>query len=104
MKVIDISWPITPDITEYKDKETVSFEYIKEFARDKARESKITMGSHTGTHVDAPAHFLNDGKTIDQLSLGTLIGHAQVIDLMTVVDVIKAQDFKEYEIHENEIV
>jgi len=32
----------------------------------------ISMGSHTGTHVDAPSHFLTEGKTIDQIPLSTL--------------------------------
>ena len=41
----------------------------------------ISMGSHTGTHVDAPSHFLTEGKTIDQISLSTFVGNGLVIDL-----------------------
>ncbi|KAF8870881.1 hypothetical protein BD779DRAFT_1578461 [Infundibulicybe gibba] len=39
------------------------------------------MGSHTGTHIDAPSHFIPGGKTIDQIPLSLLIGPALVINL-----------------------
>ena len=41
----------------------------------------ISMGSHTGTHVDAPSHFFTEGKTIDQIPLSTFVGNGLVIDL-----------------------
>ncbi len=44
---------------------------------------RITMGAHSGTHVDAPYHFLADGKTVDQLPLEILIGKCRVIELGT---------------------
>jgi arylformamidase len=46
--------------------------------------SEIRLGSHTGTHVDPPFHFLEQGATADQLSLDVLVGRAQVLDLGTV--------------------
>ena len=42
---------------------------------------KVVLGSHTGTHVDAPYHFVPDGKTIDQVPVDTLINRAVVIDV-----------------------
>jgi arylformamidase len=39
------------------------------------------MGSHSGTHVDAPAHFLRDGASVDQLPLEILLGKARVVAL-----------------------
>lgn len=41
----------------------------------------ITMGSHTGTHVDAPYHFFDTGLTIDQIPLSTFVGNAVVVDV-----------------------
>ncbi|KAJ8516945.1 hypothetical protein ONZ45_g5820 [Pleurotus djamor] len=41
----------------------------------------LSFGSHAGTHVDAPSHFFENGKTIDQLPLSTFIGPAVVVDL-----------------------
>lgn len=46
--------------------------------------SEIRLGSHTGTHVDPPFHFLEHGTTVDQLSLDVLVGKAQVLDLTSV--------------------
>jgi arylformamidase len=43
--------------------------------------ARITMGAHSGTHVDAPYHFLADGGTVDQLPLEILIGKCRVIDI-----------------------
>ena len=42
---------------------------------------KITLGSHTGTHVDGSAHIFADGTTVDQLPLETLVGQARLIDM-----------------------
>lgn len=104
MKVYDISWPIMPGITEYKNKESVSFTENKNFDQDKVRDSSICLNSHTGTHVDAPSHFIKDGKTIDQISLDRLIGPAQVLDLMTVTDAITSKDLERYEIEPGMII
>jgi arylformamidase len=43
--------------------------------------ARITMGAHSGTHVDAPYHFLADGGTVEQLALEILIGKCRVIDI-----------------------
>lgn len=50
--------------------------------RDGYSVQSISMGSHTGTHIDAPAHFIVGGKTIDQIPLSSLTGPALVIDLI----------------------
>jgi len=42
---------------------------------------KLVLGTHTGTHVDAPLHFIKDGQSIDEVPLGTIVGEAAVIDL-----------------------
>jgi kynurenine formamidase len=41
----------------------------------------ISFSSHTGTHIDAPSHFITDGKTVEQIPLSMLVGPALVIDL-----------------------
>jgi kynurenine formamidase len=43
--------------------------------------SRIEMSVHTGTHMDAPFHFFNDGETIDRVPLGRCVGPARLIDL-----------------------
>ncbi len=46
-----------------------------------ANVSRVDFGSHTGTHVDAPKHFFDDGTPVDQLSLDVLMGPARLIDV-----------------------
>ncbi len=104
MKVYDISWPLMPETTEYKNKKTINFQPLTNFEKDGVRDSLITMRTHSGTHVDAPSHFLKDGKTIDQISLDRLMGPAKVIDLVRVADAITADDLKRYEINEQDII
>ena len=50
------------------------------FEKDNFREMKITMYSHTGTHMDAPAHMLREGAFLDDLEIGHFIGKATVLD------------------------
>jgi kynurenine formamidase len=69
MHIYDISWPISSATTGYKDRNIVKLEPTKNFEKDGVRESEIHLSSHTGTHVDAPAHFLRDGKVIDEVTI-----------------------------------
>lgn len=48
---------------------------------DTATVSKMTLGVHTGTHMDAPLHFIQGGKTIDEMPLNATIGRARVIEI-----------------------
>lgn len=100
MRVIDISWPISTATTGYKDAKTVAFEEVKNFPKDGMRETNIQLSSHTGTHIDAPAHFLKDGKTIDQLHLDRFIGICKVLDITNVAEHITRNRLAE---HESEI-
>lgn len=51
---------------------------------DNANTSEVTLSVHTGTHVDAPDHFLNNGQTVEQLALDALVGRAYVLHLPNV--------------------
>lgn len=62
------------------------------------RESEITMFSHTGTHIDAPAHMLMNGATLDELPVEQFIGKAIVVDLGDLSNkVIELRDILSYE-------
>ncbi len=61
-------------------------------------ESRFCMGAHTGTHIDAPAHFIKGGKAIDQFDLGIFYGECVVIDLSGVEDAISKEDLEGHEI------
>jgi arylformamidase len=103
-KIIDISWPISNDITTYKNRKFVSITPIKKFETDNVRESTITLWSHTGTHVDAPAHFVADGATVEAIDLNSIIGSCCVLDLTTITDTITVDDLKKYDIVTGDIV
>jgi arylformamidase len=59
------------------------------------------LGVHTGTHMDAPRHFIAKGKSIDQLPFDTSIGPARVIEIKDQVS-IKPEELKQYNIKRGE--
>ena len=81
-KIIDLSMKINERMHLYnvhwhpkvKIKRLGSFKTVNRETR------KITLGTHTGTHVDAPRHFINKGETIENISLDTLCGEAVILD------------------------
>lgn len=101
MKVIDISWPISKATTGYKDRSIVDIEEIKNFNRDGVRETAVRLSSHTGTHIDAPSHFLKDGKTIDEMPTEHFVGDCVVLDMTTCAERITRDCLVA---HDNDIV
>jgi len=63
--------------------------------------SWINMGVHTGTHMDAPLHFIASGKGIDQLPFDVTVGPARVIEIKDKVS-IKAEELKQHNIMRGE--
>lgn len=56
--------------------------------------SRLSMGAHAGTHMDAPLHFIADGASIDRIDPDLLIGSAYVLDLTHLTAHIDAADLK----------
>jgi arylformamidase len=82
MRTYDITLTITPDMTIWPGDPKVSIQHTSSMdSGDNANVSQISMSCHTGTHVDAPHHFLNNGKTVEDLSLDLLVGRAYVLYL-----------------------
>ena len=79
MQLVDLSHPITAGMPVYPGDPEVTVEPALSLAEDGAQVSKVTLGTHTGTHLDAPAHVVADGRTVDQLELGLLHGPASVV-------------------------
>ena len=104
MKIIDISWPITEKITEYKNKGTVKFNHFAIYQNRGFEESTICFGTHTGTHIDAPRHFIEDGKTIDQLPLEKFMGPCLVLDLTHVEEKITKEGLEKFAIKPGQII
>ncbi|MBD3231987.1 cyclase family protein [Candidatus Dependentiae bacterium] len=105
MEILDISWPISENITEYKNRKTVELKNIKNYQKDGVSETMIKFHSHTGTHVDACEHFLGNKKTVDQIDLQNLIGKCKVLDFITLEeDKITKSDLEKFEINKNDII
>lgn len=76
MHLIDLTHPIAPGMTVYPGTEPPIIEEICTIAAHGFREKRLDFYSHTGTHIDAPAHMLATGKTLDMLALSTYFGTA----------------------------
>ena len=80
MKIYDITVPIRSAMPVYEGDPGVRIESWSAFAKgDSSNVSMLNFGAHTGTHVDAPAHFIEGARRIDALSLDVLIGPARVV-------------------------
>jgi len=81
MHVVDLSYPITSDMPVYPVDPRPCLDVASTLAGAGYVARKITFGSHTGTHMDAPAHMIAGGRTLDAYPVGHFIGFAAVLDL-----------------------
>ncbi|MBS1808860.1 MAG: cyclase family protein [Acidobacteria bacterium] len=82
MKIYDITVPFSVELPVYPGDPTVQISQVASLAAgDICTVSHLSFGSHTGTHVDPPAHFIAGKATLDQLPLEILIGKARVVDV-----------------------
>ena len=78
----DISLTLSPDLPVWPGDAQIQFERTSDMAAGaKANVTRIAMSVHTGTHLDAPLHFIGDGKDVTTLALETLIGPAQLVEV-----------------------
>ena len=95
MRIYDITLTVSPDLPTWPGDPGVVLELTNKIKDgDNANVSRLDMGVHTGTHVDAPFHFLQDGTGVDQIGMKTLTGRAYVLHLPE-VDLITAQVLEE---------
>lgn len=89
MKFIDISLPITSELPTWPGDPQVSFHALSAISMgDESNLTQISMSLHTGTHIDAPKHFIDTGRTTDQIPLEKLIGDVLVVGIDDSVDVL----------------
>jgi kynurenine formamidase len=79
--IIDLSLPIGEDTPRYPGDPEISIRLWAVMDRDGYYMNVLKMGEHSGTHVDAPAHFLPEGKTVDEMPLESFMGEGIVVDL-----------------------
>ena len=82
MRPIDISMPLFVGMPAFPGDPEFSSRPSHSLAKgDAYNVSSLALGSHAGTHVDPPRHFLPDGAPVDELDLGALNGPCRVVDL-----------------------
>lgn len=94
-KIYDLSVTITPHLAVWPGDTPIYLEReskIEEGANSNV--SRMNISVHTGTHVDAPRHFIQGAKTIEDIPIETLVGKAQVIDIAPEVNLITAKELK----------
>lgn len=88
----DLSLPVSPDLPVWPGDPPVRVLLSSSLAKgDPANVSRLDLGSHTGTHIDAPLHFEPGGAPVDSLPLDVLIGPARLVEL-GVAEKISASD------------
>jgi len=81
MKILDLTHLIEPGMPVFPGTEPPEIIEANTIERDGFKENKLSMYSHTGTHMDAPAHLFCGGKTLDTYDAGHFFGKAFVIDV-----------------------
>lgn len=103
MKLFDVTadiyegMPVYENIPEKQPKiDTVTNEYVTD--------TRISLDLHSGTHVDSPLHMINDGDTIETISIEDLVGNVKVFDMTHVEDRISLADIKGLSIERNDFI
>ncbi|TDP16991.1 cyclase family protein [Halanaerobium congolense] len=104
--MFDISMTIRKDMLVYKGKDEIRprLTTVRDFSQGDAHESELQMNVHTGTHVDAPLHMLEDGENANLFFAENPFYKSKLLDLKEVDEKITAADLKEYDIEKNSFI
>lgn len=98
-KLIDITIPIQNNMASYPKNPEVK---IDSMSTGSSTISSLHLGSHTGTHVDAPAHVFEGAQTVDNIPLSALVGPCRVLDMTHCPESVGVVDLEKYNIQPNE--
>lgn len=99
MKIWDISLTISPNLPTWPGDPKAIIERVSAIASGaNANVSRMDMGVHTGTHVDAPLHFIDGTSAVESMKLEVLIGPARVVQVADDVAVITREVLERLEI------
>src|SRR3989338_10360740 len=99
MKIYDLSPEISGHMVVYKGKVGKKPRLkVTRTIKEGANESRIEIDLHTGSHVDAPYHFIQNGLTIEKIGLIKFIGNCIVLDFTKIKDSIKERNFSDLKI------
>jgi len=101
IRIFDISVSLYNGMLSFPGDPAPDIKRVLQTPKDPGNVSLLTMGSHTGTHVDPPLHFIHNGLPLDQIPLDHLYGKAEVLDLTSVEEGISADDLRRARPKEN---
>ncbi len=106
MRVIDISMTVSGEMPVYHDSPAKRPVHTvdKRIPPDKINESSLSMGLHTGTHLDSPFHMIEGGWPTEFLPLDRLIAPCRVLDLTHVKKGITREDLQALDIREGDFL
>jgi arylformamidase len=101
---IDVSVPLRAGMVHWPGDPEVQFVRMLDMARgDVCTASRMSLGAHTGTHMDAPLHFVRDGATLETMPLSATVGPARVIEIHD-PEAIHAEELRPHGIRRGERV
>lgn len=105
-KLYDVSMTIEESMAVYKNKEEKKprIRVVQDFDTSPARESRVDIDVHTGTHVDSPLHMLPEGGTMETIPVENLVGPCRVLDLTGVQGGISRSDLERFDIRPGEFL
>ena len=104
MKIYDISKLLDKKTAIYPGNPKFEIQKVKEINKDGYNLSSFSMGTHFGTHLDSPLHFIEGGEDISSIDLSYLVGYCNVLNLENVVSCIRKEDLSKLTIDTNIVV
>ena len=104
IEIFDISRPIGRGEPVYPGNTAPALTKLKIFSKDRSNLSALSIGLHTASHLDAPLHYLKNGRTIDKLPLEKCIGWCRVLDFTKMKNEISARDIGRIKASTGEII
>lgn len=96
MRIYDITQTISDDMTVWPGDPAVRLIWLSQISRGGVVNlTEIRMSAHTGTHIDMPAHFIDQGKSLDELDLNVMIGPVKVVEIPQNIRVIDESFLKD---------
>lgn len=103
MKIYDVTSTVYKGMPVYKNKPEKQPTFNR-VTNGYVTETRMELDVHSGTHMDAPLHMINDGETIETIPLEQIIGSCKVLDLMHVEDGITKEDLQKFDISSNDFL
>lgn len=102
-KIYDITLPVYEGMPVYKNKPEKQPK-LETITNGHVTESRLCLDLHTGTHIDAPLHMINDGDTFKTINLEDLVRKVKVLDLTNVEDGITKEDLLKFDIMKDDFL